>query len=110
MTEAKDVIWTLKVSKRMDDAVQEMMDQLGYKSKAELAREAIRDFMLRRNMYFLLGGEIQPPSKSEITPENALSNLHKILAKIPKQTIAEEVQKAREDVERLLFGSDQESK
>jgi hypothetical protein len=105
MTESKhDIIWTIKVDQKLDNAVQELISTLGFNSKAEFTREAVRDYIIRHNLYALLGGEPAGPKKhSEHTPEEALHELSKILKKLPKKVIEEESASARDDVAKAFF-------
>jgi len=103
----EDVLWTIKVDKRMDNAVQTVLKQLGYKSKAELTREAIREFLIRRKLFSLLGGELSVPVSMEHTPENALNLLITYLAKIPSDVLDQEIKKARTEVARELLDEGQ---
>jgi hypothetical protein len=99
----EDIIWTIKINKRMDKAVQKVLYQLGYKSKAEFTREAIREFLIRRKLFSLLGGDIFIPSSFEHTPEDALNALIMQLEKLPSDVLKEEVDTARIEVERELL-------
>ena len=87
MTTADDIVWTIKVNKKMDEAVNKVIMMLGYKSKAELAREAIRDFILRRNLFVLFGKELTIPIKAEKTPEEAIKEITSLLTTVPKEKL-----------------------
>ena len=102
-----DVIWTLKVDGKMDEAVKTVIKQLGYKSKAELTREAIREFLIRRKLFSLLGGEPSIPLSIEHTPENALNLLITHLEKIPKDILNHEIQAARSEVAKELLDQEE---
>ena len=99
----EDIIWTIKINKRMDEAVQKVLHQLGYKSKAEFTREAIREFLIRRKLFSLLGGDVFISRSYEHTPENALNTLITQLEKIPSDVLKEEVETARIEVEKELL-------
>ena len=99
----EDIIWTIKINKRMDEAVQKVLYQLGYKSKAEFTREAIREFLIRRKLFSLLGGDVFIPKSFEHTPENALNALIMQLEKLPSDVLKEEVETARIEVEKELL-------
>jgi hypothetical protein len=107
MAKTKSVLWTIKVDKAFDNAVQKTLSLLGYKSKAELAREAIREFLLRRKLFSLLGGEPSLPISLKSSPEDALTEIQKILSDIPTEKIEEEVKAAREEVAKELLGEGQ---
>ncbi len=102
----RDILWTIKVDKTFDDAVQKTVNILGYKSKAELAREAIREFLIRHKLYSLLGGEPIVPVSAKNTPKEALERIQEKLKGIPRDVIDAEVRKARDDVARELLGDD----
>jgi hypothetical protein len=99
----EDIIWTIKINKRMDEAVQKVLYQLGYKSKAEFTREAIREFLIRRKLFSLLGGDVFIPRSFEHTPENALNLLITQLERLSPDTLKEEVETARIEVEKELL-------
>lgn len=102
-----DVIWTLKVDRKMDAAVQTALQPLGYKSKAELTREAIREFFIRRKLFLLLGGEPSMPVSIEHTPETALNLLIAHLEKIPKEILTQKIQAARSEVAKELLDQEE---
>ncbi len=95
----QNIVWTVKVTKKLDAAVQEVLSVLGFTSKAELTREAVREYIIRHKMFSLLGGEPSGPiNRSEMLPDAALHELSLILKKLPKKILEEEVTLAREDV------------
>jgi len=106
MAKSKSVLWTIKVDKAFDNAVQKTLSLLGYKSKAELTREAIREFLIRRKLFSLLGGEPSLDISPKLPPKDALTEIQKILSDIPTEKIDEEVNAAREEVAKELLGED----
>lgn len=98
-----DVLWTIKIDRKMDEAVQKVLRQLGYKSKAELTREAIREFLIRRKLFSLLGGEVLESASREYTPDQALTLLMTHLEKIPSEILDREIKTARSEVARELL-------
>jgi hypothetical protein len=102
----RDILWTIKVDKSFDDAVQKTVAILGYKSKAELAREAIREFLIRHKLYSLLGGEPIMPVSMKTTPKEALERIQEKLKNIPLDVIDAEARAARDDVAKELLGED----
>ncbi len=98
-----DVTWTLKVDKKLDEAVQQVLIQLGYKSKTEFTREAIREFLIRRKLFSLLGGDVAIPISFEHTPDEALNALITQLEKLSSEELKEEVEIARKKVEQELL-------
>ena len=102
-----DILWTIKVDKAFDDVVQKTVNVLGYKSKAELAREAIREFLIRHKLYSLLGGEPVMPVSSKKTPREALERIQEKLGSIPIEIIDAEVGAARDEVAKDLLGEDE---
>ncbi|MFX1286805.1 MAG: ribbon-helix-helix domain-containing protein [Promethearchaeota archaeon] len=101
----EDIIWTIKINKRMDEAAQKVLSQLGYKSKAEFTREAIREFLIRRKLFSLLGGDVFIPMSFEYTPENALNALITQLERLSPDTLKKEVETARIEVEKELLNN-----
>jgi len=102
-TSQDDITWTVKIDKKMDQSVQKVLKQLGYKSKAEFTREAIREFLIRRNLYSLLGGDVSIPITFKNDPDQALQSLIDNLEKVPKEILREEIKLAREDVQKELL-------
>ena len=102
----RDVVWTIKVDESFDRAVQEVQHQLGFRSKAELAREAIREFLIRHRLYNLLGGETVIPAVHKSSPEAAFDTIHEILKNIPVDVVEAETKAAREEIEDTVFGND----
>jgi len=109
MSEPKqDVVWTVKVDKKMDAAVQATIAMLGFTSKAELTREAVREYLIRHKLFSLLGGEPSGPiAKQDMPPEVALHELSLILKKLPKKILEEEISTAEEDVANTFFGNEE---
>jgi len=107
-TTKEDVLWTIKVGKKLDAAVQKSLNLLGYKSKAELVREAIREFLIHRKLFALLGGEPSIPLSPQLSPEDALSRLVSLLKDILPEIIAQEVETAREEVAREFLEESEE--
>ncbi len=91
------------MSKKIDETVQQVLKQLGYKSKAELTREAIREFLIRRKLFSLLGGEPVVPISHRHTPEDALKIMITHLKEIPKEVLGQEIQAARSEVAKELL-------
>ena len=102
----RDILWTIKVDKAFDDAVQKTVNVLGYKSKAELAREAIREFLIRHKLYSLLGGEPVMPVSPKKSPKEAFERIQEKLKHIPVDVIDAEARAAREEVAKELLGDD----
>ena len=98
MAKTDDIVWTIKVPKQMDDAVNKMIDMLGYRNKAELTREAIREFILHKNLFTLFGKDLEVPVISGMNPEEALKEITKILARIPKDELDKDIKAAREEI------------
>ncbi len=103
-----DVVWTIKVDKKIDDAVQVVLHQLGYKSKAELTREAIREFLIRRKLFSLLGGEPTIPKQSSVTSNEALNLIITKLKSLTDAEIEQEVHLAREEVAKEFLDDTEE--
>lgn len=106
MTETKHVLLTVKVDKSLDEAIQKTMSILGYNSKAEVTREALREFVIRRKLYSLFGGELVSQDTGDMTPQEALEQIQAMLRGIPKARIDEEIAAARDDVARELLGDE----
>jgi hypothetical protein len=103
-TPKDDVLWTLKVYRNLDESVQKALILLGYKSKAELAREAVREFIIRRKLFSLLGGEPTIPVTPKLSPQEAVDGLIALLGKIPPAELDKEIRAARKEVARELLG------
>lgn len=96
------ITWTLKIDRQLDYTVQEAVEKFGYSSKAELTREALREFLIKRKVFDLLGGEASIPKRPKHEPMNALELLTKKLSVVHPKVVKEETRKAREDVEFVL--------
>lgn len=72
--------WTIRADDVLDKLVEENVRILGYTSKAELVREAVRDFILRRNMgrFGLLTLDHQRKAAAIVNPQEALKRLASI--------------------------------
>ena len=103
--EKESLTWTLKLDKDMDSAIQEAVKKLGYFSKAELTREALREFLLRHKLYNLLGEEPLIPATNQLAPENAIERILFLFKDISLKEIKEEVKKARDEVEKEILSS-----
>ena len=101
--EKESITWTLKVDKNMDSAIQEAVKQLGYFSKAELTREAIREFLIRHKLYNLLGEEPRILTSQQVNPDTAIERILFLFKDIPLKAIREEVEKARSEVEKEIL-------
>jgi hypothetical protein len=106
MTDAKDVLLTVKVDKALDRAIQKTVTLLGYKSKAELAREALREFLIRRKLYNLFGGEIVNQSPKDMTAKEALEQIRGMLQGLSREQVEKEITAARDEVARELLGDE----
>nr|MDO8113740.1 hypothetical protein [Candidatus Sigynarchaeota archaeon] len=105
MTQNKhDVVWTIKVDAAFDKAAQRILELYGYKSKAEIVREAVREFLIRRGLANLLGGEVIVPGTSPMSPIEALGQIKAALTKVPKGELAVLANKARDDVAKEFLG------
>jgi hypothetical protein len=99
----KVITWTLKVDESLDRAVQKAVKLLGFTGKAELTREAVREYLIRQKLISLLEGEITVPLNPQKNPEHALKNLLEMLGNIPDNVLKEEVRIARDEVEKELL-------
>ena len=80
-----DVVWTVKVSPSIDKAAQRVLKLFGYHDKADVAREAVREFLIRRGLIGLLSGEPTIPVVPQMAPKDALARLKVLLKDIPKE-------------------------
>ncbi|RLG49712.1 MAG: hypothetical protein DRO00_09675 [Thermoproteota archaeon] len=93
-------IWTVKVPKELDELVSKMIKLLGYTSKAEFVREAVRDSILRKEIWIL---GLQAMDELSNEKGDALSALERMLSKkVPKKLVEEELAAARDEVEELI--------
>ncbi len=106
MNESNDVLLSVKVEKALDRAIQKTVTLLGYKSKAELAREALREFLIRRKLYNLFGGEIVNQETKNMTAKEALEQIRGMLQGLTREQVDKEITAARDDVARELLGDE----
>ncbi len=96
-------VWTIRVEEVLDKLVEDNVQNLGYSSKAELVREAVRVFILERNIGRLGLNTLdrERSDNSDLTPEQALKRLRSITTDSEKiKSITDE---ERSILENLLF-------
>jgi len=94
------VVWTIKVDKKVDKIVEKIVKELGYTSKAEFIREAVREAILRKHIG-LLG--LYSMDKLSISREDPLEALRKLSSLgIKKELVEEAIRAGKEDVEELI--------
>lgn len=93
--------WTIKIDERLDRLVEQLIDELGYTSKAEFVRESIRQQILEVGLSKL---DIQVPDR------HATSNLkipdafqHLLELSINDKDLKELISKARDELEQVLY-------
>lgn len=91
--------WTLKAPDKLDTLVREATRELGYTSKGELIRDAVRDFLLERNIFRQLGNLNDIKGALE-SPMESLSKLRK--RDLSNEELAEVLTEGREHLEELL--------
>lgn len=91
--------WTLKAPDKLDTLVREATRELGYTSKGELIREAVRDFLLERNIFRRLGNLDTTKDASE-SPLESLVKLRKL--DLSDEELADILTKGRDQLEELL--------
>ncbi len=102
VTLKKVITWTLKADESLDRAVQKAVKLLGFTEKAELTRDAVREYLIRQKLISLLEGEMTVPLNPQKNPEQTLKNLLELLGNIPEEVLKEEVRIARDEVEKEL--------
>ncbi len=85
------VVWTIKVNKEMDKLVDELVRKLGYTSKAEFIREAVRDAILRKNIGLLGLFSMDKFQSVKDNPIKALERLANL--RVDKKIVEEELNK-----------------
>ncbi|OLS25511.1 MAG: hypothetical protein HeimC3_15000 [Candidatus Heimdallarchaeota archaeon LC_3] len=93
----------MKIDKSLNKTIQEVVRRLGYTSKAELTRDALREFIIRRKLYNLLDGEPTIAFQSEYNPDEAIHKLINLFKPLSKNDIQSEIKIAREEVEKELL-------
>lgn len=102
----RDVVWTVKVDPSIDKATQRISELFGYHSKADVVREAVREFLIRRGLANLLGGEPAILETSPESPREALAQMKEMLKDVPAAELREIVARARDEVARELLGQE----
>ncbi len=92
--------WTIKVDDSLEQAANRAVGILGYMSKAEMVREAIREFLLRRGIFTLIGDTEKIPKIDE-TPQESLNKLLELA--VPQETLQKIIDEARNEVEAFVF-------
>jgi len=98
--------WTIKVDNSMDKAANRAVDMLGYMSKAELIREAMREFLLRRGIFALVGDTQNIPKIAE-SPAESLEHLLKL--SLPLEELEKIIDDTRDEVEAFVFPKEEEN-
>lgn len=95
--------WTIRADDVLDKLVEENIRILGYTSKAELIREAVREFILQRNLgrLGLLTLDDQRREAREINPSEAIERLRSLTS--DQQLIDRVVKEERAIIEQLLL-------
>jgi Arc/MetJ-type ribon-helix-helix transcriptional regulator len=95
--------WTIRADKTLDQLVDENVRALGYSSKAELIREAVREFILRRNVgrLGLLTLDQHREASKQIDPNEALERLATLTK--DKQQVAQILEEERDIIEKALL-------
>jgi len=95
--------WTIRANKTLDKIVEENVRALGYSSKAELIREAVREFILRRNTgrLGLLTLDQQREEGKTIDPNEALERLATITK--DKELVDHILEEERDIIEKALL-------
>ncbi len=94
------VTWTVKIDETLDTATNLAVKQLGYPSKAELIREAIRDFLLRKGVLGMIGDLHELPMLDE-TAQESLERL--VALAVPESVRKQALDETRAEVEALVF-------
>ncbi len=95
--------WTIRADKTLDKLVEENVRVLGYSSKAELIREAVRDFILQRNTgrLGLLTLDQHRESGKTIDPNEALERLATLTK--DKKLVERILEEERDIIEKALL-------
>ena len=97
--------WTIRADKRLDRLVNENVRLLGYTSKAELVREAVREFVLKKNagrmgLYTL---DKYRKEAEYIDPKEALERLGKLTS--DKELVKKILEEERNILEKALLSA-----
>jgi hypothetical protein len=95
-----DIVWTVKVAPSIDKAAQRVLELFGYHSKADVVREAVREFLIRRGLIGLLGGEPTVPEAPQMAPIDALARIKVLLKDLSKEDLDKIVEQSRDEVAR----------
>lgn len=69
------VTWTIRINEQLDKLVNSNIRDLGYTSKAELVREAVREFILKQNLGRLGLRTTDRLKTATVDPDEALARL-----------------------------------
>ena len=97
----ESIIWTIKVSKEIDRMVSDIVKLLGYTSKAEFVREAVRDAIIRKYIGLLGLYSMDKLSSIEGDPLKALEELSSL--GIEEKIMREEIKIGRREIEKLIY-------
>ncbi|MHA1617350.1 MAG: ribbon-helix-helix domain-containing protein [Candidatus Njordarchaeales archaeon] len=93
-------VWTIKVDKKMDAIVEKLVRELGYTSKAEFIREAVREAIIRKYIGLLGLFSMDRLQSSKGDPMKALEKLSRL--GIDRSIIEKELEMGKKDVEKLI--------
>ena len=100
MVLSMSTVWTIKVSKKLDSLVENIVKLLGYTSKAEFIREAVREALLRKNTGLLGLHSMDKLCISKGDPKKALEELSSLA--VPKEVILRELEEGRKEIEDFI--------
>jgi len=88
------------VDKKMDAIVEKLVRELGYTSKAEFIREAVREAIIRKYIGLLGLFSMDRLQSSKGDPMKALEKLSRL--GIDRSIIEKELEMGKKDVEKLI--------
>ncbi len=94
------VVWIIKVDKKMDAIVEKLVKELGYTSKAEFVREAVREAIIRKHIGLLGLYSMDKLQSSRGDPIKALEKLSSL--GIDKAIVEKELKTGKSDIEKLV--------
>ncbi|MFX1254331.1 MAG: ribbon-helix-helix domain-containing protein [Promethearchaeota archaeon] len=99
--------WTIKVDKVLDALAEQLVRELGYTSKAELVREAVREKILQIGLTKLNLQTLDRHAASRLGFEESLEILSKL--SVADEDLRKIIKSARDEMEDSLLGDSQNS-
>ncbi len=98
--------WTIKVNENLDQLIERLVRELGYTSKAEFVRDAVRRQVLEVGLTKLGVSSAERHATWKEDPLRSLEQIVKASKKLTEKELKSLVERERQEVEAMIFGED----